>query len=154
MHRLRSLLAGASLLFLGGYSGAEESQSVAVEPLDNTVWTVWTVDLVSTMPGQQAEYVRSIEANWSSARAIAVERGAVLSYRALVTSPDSGFGWDILLMTQYTDSTAWANREGIFEEIFASPEFVRVPTSVPSSELRSFAASGVVMLNFVSGSLP
>ncbi len=151
MHRLRSLIAGASLLFLGGCSGAEESQSVAAKPLDNTVWTV---DLVSTMPGQQAEYVLSIEANWSSARGIAVKRGAVMSYRALVTSPDSGRGWDILLMTQYTDSTAWANREGIFEEIFASPEFVRVPTSVPSSELRSFAASGVVMLDFVSGSLP
>ena len=151
MHRLRSLLAGASLLFLGGYSGAEESQSVAVEPLDNTVWTV---DLVSTMPGQQAEYVRSIEANWSSARGIAAERGAVLSYRALVASPDSARGWDVLLMTEYADSTAWADREVIFQEIFASPEFVRVPTSMPSSELRSFAASGVVMLNFVSGSLP
>ncbi len=112
--------------------------------------TVWTVDLVYTLPGQQAEYLRNIEANWAGARRLARQGGAVLSYRALVAPPDSLRGWDVMLMTEYADSSAWSQREAIFESIFASPEYVRVPTARPSSELREFASSGVVMEALVS----
>ena len=112
--------------------------------------TVWTVDLVYTLPGQQAEYLRNIEANWAGARRLARQGGAVLSYRALVAPPDSLRGWDVLLMTQYADSSAWSEREATFEAIFASPEYVRVPMARPSSELRSFFASGVAMRAVIS----
>lgn len=112
--------------------------------------SVWTVDLVYTLPGQQAEYLRNIEANWAGARRLARQGGAVLSYRALVAPPDSLRGWDILLMTQYADSSAWSEREATFEAIFASPEYVRVPMARPSSELRSFFASGVAMRAVIS----
>ena len=67
------------------------------------------------------------------------------SYRALVAPPDSARGWDVLLMTEYADSAAWADREAIFQEIFASPEYTRVPMALPSAEVRAFAAGGVVM---------
>ena len=115
---------------------------------------VWALDLVRTLPGAQADYVRSIEANWASARAIARQRGAVLSYRAFVAAPDSARGWDVLLMTEYADSAAHANREEIFQEIFASPEFVRVEPARPSAEMREFLAGDVVLREFVSGGGP
>ena len=102
------------------------------------------------LPGQQAEYLRNIKANWAGARRLARERGAVLSYSALKTPPDSSRAWDVLLMTEYADSTAWSQREPIFREIFASPEYVRVPTARPSSELRAFFDSGVVMRGVIS----
>ena len=141
-------LAIAMLLLVAGCLEAPSEQAVPVE--QGTTNSVWTVDLVRTLPGQQAEYLRNIEANWAGARRIARERSAVLSYRALVARPDSLRGWDVLLMTEYADSSAWSQREAIFESIFSSPEYVRVPTAQPSSELREFASSGVVMEALVS----
>ena len=139
----------AALVFVAGC--VETSPEQAVSPESDPTNSVWTLDLVRTLPGQQAEYLRNIEANWANARRIAYERRAVLSYRALVAPPGSARGWDVVLMTEYVDSTAWANREAIFDSIFASPEYVRVPTARPSSELREFAASGVVLEALVSG---
>ena len=115
---------------------------------------VWTIDLIKSLPGGQADYLRNIEANWSGARDLAVERGAVLSYQALAAQPDSSRGWDIILLTEYADSTAWSNREEIFTAIFESPEFVRVPMDRPSSELREFVAGGVTMRGVASHDSP
>ena len=53
-------------------------------------------------------------------------------------------------MTEYADSTAFAQREAVFEAIFASPAYVRVPTARPSAELRAFAASDVTMRALVA----
>ena len=130
--------------------GCTESTTATAEPAANPE-SVWTVDLVQTLPGMQAEYLANIQANWSGARALAVGRGDVLSYRALVTPPDSLLGWDVMLLTEYADSAAWRNREAIFEEIFASPEYVRVEPARPSAELRRFATSAVSMTEVASG---
>ncbi len=111
---------------------------------------VWAIDLVRTLPGAQLDYVRSIEANWAGARAIARERGDVLSYRAFVAPPDTARGWDVLLMTEYADSAAYANREETFQAIFASPEFVAVEPARPSAEMREFMSGNVVLREFVS----
>ena len=148
MHPPISSLAIAMLILVAGCLEAPSEQAVPVK--QGTTNSVWTVDLVRTLPGQQAEYLRNIEANWAGARRIARERSAVLSYRALVARPDSLRGWDVLLMTEYADSSAWSQREAIFESIFSSPEYVRVPTARPSSELREFASGGVVMEALVS----
>lgn len=111
---------------------------------------VWAIDLVRTLPGAQLDYVRSIETNWAGARTIARERGAVLSYGAFVAPPDTARGWDVLLMTEYADSAAYANREETFQEIFASPEFVAVEPARPSAEMREFMSGNVVLREFVS----
>jgi hypothetical protein len=111
---------------------------------------VWSVDLVRTLPGAQADYLRSIETNWANGRRVARTRGAVRSYRALVAAPDSARGWDVILMTEYADSAAFLRREAIFEEIFASPEYVRVEPARPSAEMRVIMTSSVSMRMFVS----
>lgn len=111
---------------------------------------VWAVDLVRTLPGMQDIYLRSIEENWGEARALVQEQGHILSYRALTAAPDSSRGWDVMLMTEYVDSTAFHNRESIFQVVFQSPEFVAWQTPVPSSEMRSFTASEVTLENVVS----
>jgi len=121
-----------------GYGQASPGRSGVSE-------SVWTVDLIRTLPGRQREYLRNIESNWSGAREMAIERGAIMSYRALAAPPDSARGWDIILLTEYRDSTAWSEREEIFTAIFESPEFDRVEMELPSSELREFVASGVKM---------
>jgi hypothetical protein len=146
MRLFTRLSACAVLLLVAGCTTARPD-AIPSQPSNS----VWAIDLIRTLPGQQAEYLRSIQANWGGARNLARERGAVLSYRALASSPDSSGDWDVLLMTEYADSVAWAQREVIFQAIFAAPDYVRVPTALPSSELRTFFGSGVVMREIVSG---
>jgi hypothetical protein len=128
------------------------SVSVKNSPNPNSMAdSVWSVDLIETLPGMQAVYLASIEDNWAGARKLAHDRGAVRSYRALVAEPDPKRGWDVILMTEYADSATWAHREEIFQEIFAAPELVRVQPASPSSEMRTFVASGVVMRGVIEG---
>lgn len=101
------------------------------------------MDLVRTFPGAQADYLRNVEANWASARELASTGGDVISFVALAAPPDSGRGWDIVLLTEYADSTAYENREEIFAEIFGSDAFQPVDVGRPTSELRTFFASEV-----------
>ncbi len=110
---------------------------------------IWEVDLIRTLPGAQDDYVRSIKANWTNGRRFARARGAVLSYRALVAPVDSARGWDVLLITEYADSAAYARREAIFDSIFKSPEFVRVEPPRPNDAMRVFTAI-VPMRSFVA----
>lgn len=112
--------------------------------------SVWALDLIETFPGQQENYVKSIEENWAGARALAIQRGIVLSFQAFVADQDSTRGWDVILMTEYADSSAFANREESFQEIFESDEFVRYQNPVPSSEMRQFFVGEVTLNRFVN----
>lgn len=118
-------------------------------PTDTTE-SVWAVDLITLLPGGREEYTGNIKNNWAQARDIALRDGNIVSFQAMITEPDSTREWDIILMTEYTDSVHWGNREAIFSQIFESAEFTRVPTERPSSELRSFVEGGVVLKSIVS----
>lgn len=151
MNRLLALAGSLALLATAFVACAPSQVDTAPPPAAAKADApVWSVDLVRTLPGAQHDYVRSIETNWAGARAIAAERGAVLSYRAFVASPDTARGWDVLLMTEYADSAAYANREETFQAIFTSPEFVAVEPARPSAEMREFLSGDVVLREFVS----
>lgn len=143
MRSLSGLCSLATVVLVGACQAPQLEPPLPAERDLST--SVWALDLIRTLPGQQAEYLRNIENNWASARNIAREQGAVLSYRALAATPDSTRGWDVLLMTEYADSAAWTDREAIFQAIFDSPEYERVPTARPSSELREFFGDSVVL---------
>lgn len=115
--------------------------------------SLWALDLVRTRPGLQGEYLRSIEANWGGARHLAAEQGVVRSYLALTAAPDSARGWDVMLLTEYADSAAFAQREETFRAIFASPRYLAgaVTPGRPSSELRDFLVGEVVLRAVVTG---
>lgn len=135
------------VLLCGCATNDEPAINLSAPP---TPTTVWSVDLVRTLPGAQRDYLASIEANWAQARHLAREQGAVVSYRALAAEPDTSRGWDVLLMTEYADSAAWADRETIFQAIFASPAFVAIEPARPSAEMRAFEAGGVVLRDVVA----
>ncbi len=154
LHRLwrvesagRSFLASALLL-----ATLSCSHAVTVSPPQPRAQSaLWSIDLVRTKPGMQADYLRTIAANWGGSRDLVRRRGAVRSYMALGAAPDSARGWDVILMTEYPDSSAFANREVIFREVFASPEFAAITVSIgrASSDLRTLVASEVVMRTIV-----
>lgn len=81
-----------------------------------------TVDLVRTLPGQQADYLRFVEMNWLRARAEGVRRGFVSDYEVLLRDAQVD-GWDLMLRTTYPDAAAHAARETNFAALFATPEF-------------------------------
>ena len=115
--------------------------------------TVWSVDLIRTMPGAQAEFLRTIEMNWGTARTIARQQGAVRSYHALAATPDSARGWDVLLITEYADSASFNAREAIFREIFRSTAYMSraIRGGRPADELRAFVGAEAVLRTVVDG---
>lgn len=50
-----------------------------------------------------------------------------------------------MLMTEYADSTEWANREPTFQAIFESDAFVYMEPASPSADMRTFFVSDVAM---------
>jgi hypothetical protein len=156
MRPFRDLLF-LSLVGAAGCAAPHTGDTLSVSPAaaQGGSPSVWAVDLVRTLPGRQADYLRGIAANWGGARALARQRGAVRSYRALAAAPDTSRGWDVLLITEYADSAAFAEREVTFSAIFADPRYVagRV-LGAPSAELREFVAGEVVMRSVAGEGAP
>ncbi len=88
----------------------------AVAPRDAAARRVWSADFVTVRPGLRADYLRFLELNWARARRTALTQGQIRSYRALV-APDTTPGWQVILLTEYPDSAAYARREEIFRPI-------------------------------------
>ena len=100
----------------GATAARPSASSVSAGP------SVWSVDLMTVRAGERESYRRFLDANWARARRTARERGEILSYHALFT-PDtsaSGAGTQVILMTEYPDSAAYARREEIFQPILAA----------------------------------
>jgi hypothetical protein len=135
------LVSAASLI-----SCATPDNSV---PIDRE-YSVWAVDFIRILPGGEDDYLVNIRGNWAQARDIAIRNGDVLSFQSFMAETHSGLGWDIMLMTQYPDSGRWANREQIFSAIFESTDFERIEIDRPSSELREFVGSEVMLRPLVS----
>ncbi len=135
-------LVAASLIVASCLIGCAQPETSA--PADHAQ-SVWAVDFIRLLPGGAEDYLKNIRGNWAQARDIALRNGDILSFNALRAADDSSLGWDIMLMTEYTDSTTWTNREEIFAQIFDSAEYERVQIDRPSSELREFVNGAVVL---------
>jgi len=141
------LIALIAIILVGT---ACSTSSETPPPAVNHDAAVWAVDFIRFLPGGEADYLRNIEGNWAQARDIALANGDVLSFKALLAEPDSTRDWDLILMTEYTDSASWSDREAIFASIFESDQYQRVDIGRPSSELREFAFGGIVFTPFVT----
>ena len=79
--------------------------------------TIWAVDFVKIKSGHRAETLFFYENNWKRYRDTALTKGYIVGYRLLETAPDSLGDFDLVLMTAYADSTAYANSEEHFQPI-------------------------------------
>ncbi|MEM6785634.1 MAG: hypothetical protein AAF624_18085 [Bacteroidota bacterium] len=96
--------------------------------LEERAASVWAVDLVETLPGEQARYLRFNALNWVPMREAFIVEGIARSFRVLTLPPDSASsdsarGWDVMLMTEYVDEAAFARREAVFQEVAARPGY-------------------------------
>jgi hypothetical protein len=85
--------------------------------------SVWSVGYARTHPGEQADYLAFLERNWVEARRRALREGVVRSYRVLVRPDVEAAEWDVMMITEYADSTAYADREAYFTSMFARPDW-------------------------------
>lgn len=80
--------------------------------------SVWVIDFVKTKPGQLTNALTYYQQNWAKARQYALKEGYVASYNLLVTPADSVAGFNLMLLTEYPDSTAYKQSEAHFQQIF------------------------------------
>ena len=79
--------------------------------------SVWVVDYVKIKDGKKAEALFYYEQNWKRYREEALRRGYIKSYNILLAQPDSLQNFDIMLMTEYADSTQLSKVEENFQPI-------------------------------------
>lgn len=115
------LLPGLILICV--FVGCTSSKS-SVTPTPDTVQkeeTVLAIDFLQTHPGEQADYLQFITLNWAVARAAAQKEGLVVDYQVISREPNAG-RWDVMLLTEYANEAAYAQREEAFAKLFERPE--------------------------------
>lgn len=79
--------------------------------------TVWVVDYVKIKDGKMAEALYYYEQNWKRYREEALKKGFIRSYNLLQAQPDSLHNFDLMLMTEFADSTQLSKVEEHFQPI-------------------------------------
>ena len=88
--------------------------------------SVWTVDVIKSNEGQQANYLQFVEQNWARARTSLKEKGFIKSYLVFAVKPEKAQPWDVMLLTEYVNRAAFDKREAIFAEVFKTQPTVLV----------------------------
>ncbi|HYH14271.1 MAG TPA: hypothetical protein VD794_03570 [Flavisolibacter sp.] len=78
---------------------------------------ILTMDFVKVKNGKHQEALYFYENNWKVYRDMAMQKGYIKSYRLVTTSVDSLANFDIILMTEYADSTQMNRSEARFQQI-------------------------------------
>ena len=76
-----------------------------------------TLDFIKVKDGKRQETLYFYENNWKVYRDIALQKGYIKSYRLMTTQPDSIADFDIILLTEYADSTSLNAGEERFQKI-------------------------------------
>lgn len=79
-----------------------------------------TIDFVKILNGHEPEALFFYQNNWKAMRDLAVKKGYIHAYRLIQTTPDSAANYNLLLMTEYTDSAQYELRETRFQELMRS----------------------------------
>ena len=112
------------ILYLGLIAALLTAPSLVPAPdgaSDNP--SVWSIGYARTHPGEQAGYLTFLELNWAEARRRAIEEGVVHSFRILARPDTAEATWDVMMLTEYADSTAYAGREAYFTAMFDRPDW-------------------------------
>ena len=99
------LYAGLVMLCVARPASAQTSQGVT------------SIDFVKAKEGKQAEVLAFFQNNWKAYREVALRQGHITSYQLLTGTPDAKGDFDIMLITSYPDSAAYARREEHFGKI-------------------------------------
>jgi hypothetical protein len=105
-----------SLLIAIGVN-AQQFQNAPPAAPSNTEKPVWALEFVKVKPGMFAATMGYLDDHWIRLRAEAKRQGAVLNYNRIAGDESSNTDWDILLMTEYQNQSAYDGREELFDSI-------------------------------------
>lgn len=75
------------------------------------------IDFVKINNDKISEARYYYENNWKVYRDIAIDKGYIKSYRLLTTTKDSSSNFDLIIITEYTDSIQFKASEANFQKI-------------------------------------
>lgn len=79
--------------------------------------TITTIDFVKIKNDKRQETLFYYENNWKVYRDIALEKGYIKFYKLLTTSADTSANFDLILITEYADSSQFKLSEERFQQI-------------------------------------
>jgi hypothetical protein len=96
------------------------------------------VDFVKIKDNKQTEALYYYENNWKVYRDIALKKGYIKSYNLLQTKSDSLASFDLMLITEYSDSTQHSLSEERFNQIIKEvrPNGPKLLNSLKANEFR------------------
>jgi hypothetical protein len=96
------------------------------------------IDFVKVKNDKHQEALYYYENNWKVFRDIALAKGYIKSYRLLSTKADSMSNFDLILMTEYADSTQYKLSEERFQKIIkeASPNGLKLLNELKPNDFR------------------
>lgn len=99
---------------------------------------VSVIDFVKIKEGRHPEALYFYENNWKVYRDIALQKGYISSYRILTVQPEPGGLFDLMLITEYSDSTQLALAEERFTAIIKEtrPDGPRLLNAVKPADFR------------------
>lgn len=104
---MRYIFLSACILFLNCSFGQTET-------------TLTTIDFVKIKNNKRPEALYYYENNWKVYRDIALKNDYIKSYKILSTSADSTANFDLILITEYSDSSQFKLNEERFQQIIKS----------------------------------
>jgi hypothetical protein len=122
---MRNLLLAALLLFANISFGQSET-------------TITTFDFVKIKNNKRQEVLYFYENNWKVYRDIALKNDYIKSYKLLTTSADTTANFDLILLTEYADSTQFKLSEDRFQQIIKEtrPDGPRLLNELKPNEFR------------------
>jgi hypothetical protein len=81
------------------------------------VTPVAVYDFIKIKNGKNKEAMYYYENNWKFYRDIAIKKNFITAYKMVTCQPDSLAGFNLILITEYADSTAYSKSEERFSEI-------------------------------------
>jgi hypothetical protein len=125
MKTMRNLLLAVLLLF--AYVSFAQSET-----------TITTIDFVKIKNNKRQEVLYFYENNWKVFRDIALKNNYIVSYKLLITSADSAGNFDLILLTEYADSTQFKLSEDRFQKIIKEirPDGIKLLNELKPNEFR------------------
>jgi opacity protein-like surface antigen len=115
MKTMKSLYIGAALM-----AAAAMGATAAAQSWPTTDGSVWVASRVDILPGQGPAYLDYLASDWKKEMEWGKSQGYILSYRVLRTNHARNGEPDVVLLVEYKDYTATAERQAVGQRFNAA----------------------------------
>jgi hypothetical protein len=114
MKMMKTLLAGAAMMFAATTATSAMAQEVSYKP-----GTVWEAGRIDVLPGQFQNYMDWLATNWKKIQELGKTEGIVVDYHVLATNNPRAGEPDLILLVEYKDYLTTAQQEAFSKKVNA-----------------------------------